>query len=75
VLLSLIGGLRSFDLIWAMTAAGPGSPRDVHRVGDLQAVPGRLLRPLHRRQRRPVRRRGGDHLPTLVVAQPEGDEQ
>ena len=25
VLLSLIGGLRSFDLIWAMTGGGPGS--------------------------------------------------
>ena len=29
------------------------------RLGDLQAVPGRLLRPLDRRQRRPVRPRRG----------------
>jgi raffinose/stachyose/melibiose transport system permease protein len=27
IILSLIGGLRSFDLIWAMTRGGPGSPR------------------------------------------------
>ena len=26
ILLSLIGGLRSFDLIWTMTRGGPGSP-------------------------------------------------
>lgn len=29
VLLSLIGGLRSFDLIWAMTNGGPGFASDV----------------------------------------------
>jgi raffinose/stachyose/melibiose transport system permease protein len=29
VLLSLIGGLRSFDLIWAMTRGGPGFSSDV----------------------------------------------
>ena len=29
VLLSLIGGLRSFDLIWAMTKGGPGFTSDV----------------------------------------------
>jgi len=29
VLLSLIGGLRSFDLIWAMTKGGPGFSSDV----------------------------------------------
>lgn len=29
VLLSLIGGLRSFDLIWAMTRGGPGFTSDV----------------------------------------------
>ena len=29
VLLSLIGGLRSFDLIWAMTGGGPGFTSDV----------------------------------------------
>ena len=26
IILALIGGLRSFDLIWAMTRGGPGSP-------------------------------------------------
>lgn len=29
VILSLIGGLRSFDLIWAMTGGGPGFTSDV----------------------------------------------
>lgn len=29
VLLSLIGGLRSFELIWAMTRGGPGFSSDV----------------------------------------------
>jgi raffinose/stachyose/melibiose transport system permease protein len=29
ILLSLIGGLRSFDLIWAMTKGGPGFTSDV----------------------------------------------
>ncbi|HTN60191.1 MAG TPA: ABC transporter permease subunit, partial [Devosia sp.] len=29
LLLSLIGGLRSFDLIWAMTKGGPGFTSDV----------------------------------------------
>ncbi len=54
ILLSLIGGLRSFDLIWAMTGGGPGFTSRRHRLGDLQAVPGRLLRPVDRRQRRAV---------------------
>jgi raffinose/stachyose/melibiose transport system permease protein len=31
LILSLIGGLRSFDLIWAMTKGGPGSPRTSSR--------------------------------------------
>ena len=29
IILSLIGGLRSFDLIWAMTGGGPGFATDV----------------------------------------------
>jgi raffinose/stachyose/melibiose transport system permease protein len=29
VTLSLIGGLRSFDLVWAMTRGGPGFSSDV----------------------------------------------
>ncbi len=29
ILLSFIGGLRSFDLIWTMTAGGPGFSSDV----------------------------------------------
>ena len=56
ILLSFIGGLRTFDLIWTMTRGGPGFATDVHHVDDLQAVPGRLLRPVDRRQRDPVHR-------------------
>ena len=29
ILLSFIGGLRSFDLIWTMTSGGPGFTSDV----------------------------------------------
>lgn len=29
IILSLIGGMRSFDLVWAMTKGGPGSATDV----------------------------------------------
>jgi raffinose/stachyose/melibiose transport system permease protein len=29
IILSLIGGLRSFDLIWAITKGGPGFTSDV----------------------------------------------
>ena len=60
IMLSLIGGLRSFDIIWATTGGGPGSAA-TSSLGDLQAVPGRLLRPLHRGQRGAVPRRHGDH--------------
>ena len=29
IILSLVGGLRCFDLIWAMTGGGPGFATDV----------------------------------------------
>ena len=29
IILSLIGGLRTFDLIWSMTGGGPGFATDV----------------------------------------------
>ena len=29
IILALIGGLRSFDIIWAMTRGGPGFTSDV----------------------------------------------
>ncbi len=41
-----------------------------HRLGDLQAVPGRLLRPLHRRQRCAVCAGDGDHPAALLVPAP-----
>ena len=49
----------------------PGLHLRRDRVGDLQAVPGRLLRALDRRQCRPVRRRRRDHLSAVVVAEPQ----
>ena len=65
IILSLIGGLRSFDLIWAMTRGGPGLHLRRHRLGDLQAVPGRLLRPVDRRQRDPLPRGDADRAPAV----------
>src|SRR5690606_32698481 len=43
-----------------------------HRVGHLQAVPGRLLRPVDRGQRRAVPRRHRDRGPDPDAAQPTG---
>ena len=59
ILLSFIGGLRTFDLIWTMTRGGPGFTTDVHRIDDLQAVSGRVLRSGDGRERDPVRRGHG----------------
>ena len=42
------------------------------RVGDLQAIPSRLLRTVERGKRHPVRRRDRDRPAALVVAQPKG---
>ena len=67
ILLSFIGGLRTFDLIWTMTRGGPGFTTDVIDVHDLQAVPGRLLRPRDGRQRDPVHRRDADRVPDDAV--------
>ena len=72
ILLSFIGGLRSFDLIWTMTKGGPGVQQRRHRLGHLQAVPGRLLRPGHRGQRRAVHPRDRDRLPAVPVLQLQG---
>ena len=72
ITLSLIGGLRSFDLIWAMTKGGPGFRLRRHRVGDLQAVPGRVLRTVHRGQRGAVPGRHDHRGPADLVAQPRG---
>ena len=36
ILLSFIGGLRSFDLIWTMTKGGPGFASDVLTIRHLQ---------------------------------------
>ena len=75
VTLSLIGGLRSFDLIWAMTRGGPGFLLGRARERDLQAVPGRLLRAVHRRQRHPLpadrrHRRAADRMVQPPGARP-----
>ena len=52
----------------------PGRPRLQQRrdrLGDLQAVPGRILRALQRRKCHPVPRRDGDHRPDLLGPQPK----
>ena len=43
-----------------------------HRVGDLQAIPGRLLRPVHGRQRRAVPGSDRHHRSADLVAEPRG---
>ena len=56
VILSLIGGLRSFEIIWATTGGGPGFSSDVLASVIYKQYAGRVLRTLHGGQRRPVRR-------------------
>ncbi len=74
ILLSFIGGLRSFDLIWTMTGGGPGLHHRRARLDDLQELPGRLLRPVDGRQRDPVPPRHRHRLPVeLVPAQAGAD--
>ena len=75
IILSLIGGLRSFDLIWAMTRGGPGLHIRCHRLGHLQAVPGRFLRPFDRRQRRPFRPGRRDHRSAVLFPEPKGGDR
>ena len=71
IILSLIGGLRSFDLIWAMTRGGPGFTSDViasviykqYQAGFYGlSTAGNVV--LFARRRR-------DHRSALVVAQPQ----
>ena len=71
IILSLIGGLRSFDLIWAMTRGGPGFTSDVIASVIYKQYQAGLLRPLDRGQRHPLPRRDGDHPAALLVAQPK----
>ena len=72
IILSLIGGLRSFDLIWAMTRGGPGFTSDViasviykqYQAGfyGLSTAGNVVLFVLVT----------ADHRAALVVAQPQG---
>ncbi len=72
IILSLIGGLRSFDLIWATTEGGPGFTSDVIASVIYKQYQAGLLRPVDRRQRRALPGRDGDHGAGLVPAQPTG---
>ena len=54
ILLSFIGGLRSFDLIWAMTNGGPGFASDVLTSVIYKMYQAGVLRPVDCRQRRAV---------------------
>ena len=59
ILLSFIGGLRSFDLIWTMTRGGPGFSTDViastiykqYQAGFYGLVDGRQRHAVPRRDR------------------------
>ena len=73
VTLSLIGGLRSFDLIGDDQRRARLHQRR-HRLGHLQAVPGRVLRPVHRRQRGAVPGRHRDHRADVDLPQPAGGQ-
>ena len=73
VILSLIGGLRSFDLDLGDDGRRARFRQRRHRVRHLQAVRGRVLRPVHGGQRRPLRRRHRRHPAAVLVAQPKAD--
>ena len=72
IILSLVGGLRSFDLIWTMTGGGPGFTTDViasaifkqYQAGfyGLSTAGNVIL--VHRGQHH--------HLPVAAVLQPQG---
>ncbi len=67
ILLSFIGGLRSFDLIWTMTHGGPGFAIGRAHLGDLQGVSGGVLWPVDRRQCGPVHSRHDPRLSADAV--------
>ena len=71
IILSLIGGLRSFDLIWAMTRGGPGFTSDVIASVIYKQYQAGFYGPLDGRQRRALRRRRDHHRAAVVVAQPQ----
>ena len=73
ILLSFIGGLRSFDLIWTMTHGGPGFASDVLNFSHLQRVSGRVLRFVYGGQCSAICP-GDNHCVSVdAVFQPEGD--
>ena len=69
ITLSLIGGLRSFELIWLMTKGGPGFASDVIASVIYKKYRGRLQRPVHGGQRRVVPGRHSDRRAADQVAQ------
>ena len=73
ILLSFIGGLRTFDLIWTMTRGGPGFTTDVLTSTIYKQYQAGLLRPGDGRQRDPVHRRDGARLPAHAVLLETGD--
>ena len=72
ILLSLISGLRSFDLIWATTGGGPGFASDViasviykqYQAGFYGLSTAGNVHAVHRGH--------GHHLPAVALAELEG---
>ena len=74
IILSLVGGLRGFDLIWTMTGGGPGFTTDVVASAIFKrGLPGRLLWAVHCGERDPLHRREHHHLPLDAVSQSQGN--
>ena len=69
IILSLVGGLRSFDLIWTMTGGGPGFTTDVMASAIYKRSPGRLLRSVDGGERDSVHRHQLHCLSTHALLQ------
>jgi raffinose/stachyose/melibiose transport system permease protein len=72
ITLSFIGGLRTFDLIWAMTRGGPGFCLRHDRLHHLQTISVGLLRPVHCRQCGPLHPHRGAGDPVDELSQSPG---
>ena len=72
VTLSLIGGLRSFDLIWAMTRGGPGFSSDVLASVIYKQYQAGFYGLVDRRQRHPVPADRRHHPAAHRLVQPPG---
>ena len=72
ILLSFIGGLRSFDLIWTMTHGGPGFASDVLTSVIYKEYQAGLLRFVDRGQCRALYPGHSHRVSVDAVLQPKG---